>query len=297
MRKVLVSLSVFALLACPIAMMGQMAGDMDKMGGPPKVLQIIREESKPGKTIAHRQHEAAWTQAMIKADPKIPHMLTMSAVSGPDEDWFMMGFDGFAQLEKTNESYENNPTLAQVMAGYSAKETDFVSETRTILARYRPELSYQPNFPLGEYKYFSVLLVRYKLGSGPDDVAKIVAAAREKAHPDYHAIGYEVTSGMPVGTYIYFTPLKSMAAWDEPPNKEYGAALKEGGFYDAVGKTVQSVESRLYSFSPRMSYVPEDVANANPSFWHPKTLMTKASPAAKTAKPVGLKETKTEQKQ
>jgi hypothetical protein len=285
---------VLALLACPVAAMAQMSSDMHQMQGPPKILQIIREDNKPGKTMAHRQHEASWTQAMVKADPKVPYMLTISSVTGPDEDWFMMGFDSFAQFEKTNDSYEKNPALAKVMATYSAKETDFVSESRAIVARYRPEMSYQPDFQLGEYRYFGVLVVRYKLGSSAEDVTKAVMAAREKAHPDYHSIAYEVTSGMSPGTYIYFTPVKSLAFYDEPPNKAYQEALKESGFMDAVGKTVQFVDSRIFSFSPRMSYVAESVAKANPEFWHPKSEMAKAP--AKAATPAAKKETKTDKK-
>jgi hypothetical protein len=281
MRKILVW-AVFALLACPATVVAQKA----EMHGPPKILEIVREDSKPGKVIAHRKHEAAWTQAFIKAG--YPYSLTISSVTGPDQDWFLTGFDTYAQLEKLNDSFESSPAYRQIMETFSPKEAEFVSESRFIFAKYRPELSYKPDFNLGEYKYFNVLVVRFKIGSGPDEVGKIVAAAREKANPDYHAVAYEVTSGMPVGTYIYFTPIKSLAAWDEPPNKAYGDALKEGGFYDAVGKTVQSVEYRLFSFNPRLSYVSDEVAKANPSFWHPKAEMAKA-PAAK-------KEMKTEKK-
>ncbi|HEX9120591.1 MAG TPA: hypothetical protein VF840_08630 [Terriglobales bacterium] len=281
MRKILVW-AAFALLACPAIVVAQTA----EMHGPPRILEIVREDSKPGKAIAHRKHEAAWTQAFIKAG--YPYSLTISSVTGPDQDWFMTGFDTYAQLEKVNDSFETNPAYRQIMETFSPKEADFVSESRFIFARYRPELSYKPDFKLGEYKYFSVLVVRFKLGSGPDEVGKIVAAAREKANPDYHSIAYEVTSGMPVGTYIYFTPVKSLVAWDEPPNKAYGDALKEGGFYDAVGKTVQLAESRLFAFNPRLSYVSDNVAKANPSFWHPKMETAKA-PAAK-------KEMKTEKK-
>lgn len=282
MRKILVW-AVFALLACPATVVAQKA----EMHRPPKVLEIVREDSKPGKSIAHRKHEAAWAQAFIKAG--YPYNLTISSVTGPDQDWFMTGFDTYAQLEKVNDSFETNPVMREIMGTFSPKESEFVSESRFIFAKYRPELSYKADFNLGEYKYFNVLVVRFKIGSGPDEVGKIVAAAREKANPDYHSVAYEVTSGMPVGTYIYFTPVKSLAAWDEAPNPAYGAALKEGGFMDAVGKTVQLAESRLFAFNPRLSYVSDNVANANPSFWRPKSEMAKAPAKAK-------KETKTEKK-
>lgn len=289
MRRVLVLFAVIALLACP-AIVAAQAGEMQ---APPKILEIVRENSKPGKAIAHRKHEAAWTQAFAKAG--YPHMLTISSVTGPDEDWFMTGFETFAQMEKVNESLDTNPALQQAMTTFSPKETDFVSESRMVIARYRPELSYKTDFKLGEYKYFNVLIAHYKLGSSPEEVHKVVQAAREKANPDYHQLAYEVTSGMSPGTYIYFTPVKTLAAWDEPPNKAYGEALKEGGFSEAVGKTVQSVDSRLFAFNPKLSDVPESVAKANPEFWHPKAEMAKAL-SKKAATPAAKKENKTENK-
>jgi hypothetical protein len=150
-------------------------------------------------------------------------------------------------------------------------------------------LSYKPDFPLGEFKYFNVVSVRLKPGSDPEDIFKIVKAAREKAPPpaDYHQVVYEVTSGLPGPTYLHFVPMKTMAAWDAPPNREYSEALKAGGFSDSVAKNVQFYESRLFGFNPRLSYVPDNVAKADPAFWHPKTEMAKA-PAAK---PVAKKET------
>ena len=209
MRKILVW-AVFALLACPATVVAQKA----EMHGPPKVLEIIREDSKPGKVIAHRKHEAAWAQAFIKVG--YPYNLTISAVTGPDEDWFMTGFDNYAQLEKTNALFET-PKFEQIMETFSPKESEFVSESRIVFAKYRPELSYKPDFNLGEYKYFNTLVVRFKMGSGPDEVGKIVAAAREKANLDYHSVAYEVTSGMaglaPSGTKLVTTatsPSKSM---------------------------------------------------------------------------------------
>src|ERR1700687_1612213 len=133
MRKILVW-AVFALLACPATMVAQKA----EMQGPPKVLQIIREDSKPGKVIAHRKHEAAWAQAFIKAG--YPYNLTISSVTGPDQDWFMTGFDSHALLEKTNDLFET-PKFEQIMDTFSPKESEFVSESRTVFARYRPDLS------------------------------------------------------------------------------------------------------------------------------------------------------------
>jgi hypothetical protein len=258
--------------------------------GPPKVLDIIREESKPGKTMAHRKHEAAWTQAFIQAGG-FPYSLTISSVTGRDEDWFMTGFESFAALEKFNQSFESKPAYQKIMETYAPKESDFVSESRTITARYRPDLSYKPDFKLGEYKYFNVAQVRYKLGSDPAEIGKILNTAREKGNVEYHMVAYQVNSGMAVGTYIYFTPIKSLSEWDQPPNQAYNDALKEAKFDEAVGKAVMNVEFRLFAFNPKLSYMPESVTKLNPAFWNPKT-QTAKSPAAKATTPTAKKDAK-----
>lgn len=292
MRRILALIAAFAVLAPASVAVAQMH-DHDKNPGPPKILDIIREDSKPGKTMAHRKHEAAWTQAFIQAGG-FPYSLTISSVTGPDEDWFMTGFDSFAALEKFNDSFESKPAYQKIMETYAPKESDFVSESRTITARYRPELSYKPNFELGEYKYFNVAVVRYKLGFDPAEVGKILNAAREKGNVDYHVVAYQVNSGMSVGTYIYFTPIKSLSEWDQPPNQAYNDALKEAKFDDAVAKSVMNVEFRLFGFNPRLSYMPESVTKLNPEFWNPK--METAKAAAKATTPAAKKESKTEKK-
>ncbi|HVP43686.1 MAG TPA: hypothetical protein VMS96_09640 [Terriglobales bacterium] len=271
---------MFALLAPTLVVAQQQPAKT--MSGPPKVLQIVREEVKPGKGPAHQKHEAAWSQAFTKAG--YPHNLTISSVTGPSEDWFITGFGSFAEWEKLNKRMDE-PAFSNVMETFMPKESEYVSETRMITARYRPELSYRPDFKLGEYRYFSVALVRYKLGHSPDEVGKILAAAREKGNVDAHIVAYQVTSGAPVGSYLYFTALKNLDAWDQPPNQAYLDALKEGKFDEAVERSIQNVEFRLFGFNPRLSYVSEEVASADPAFWHPKAPASKTAAPAKAAPP------------
>lgn len=282
MRRVAVCV-VVGMMCALLAPMLVVAQQPDKsMSGPPKVLQIVREEVKPGKGPAHQQHEAAWSQAFTKAG--YPHSLTISSITGPSEDWFMTGFASFADWEKLNKKMDQ-PPFSTVMETFMPKESDFVSETRVITARYRPDLSYKPDFKLGEYRYFSVTLVRYKLGHSPDEVGKILAAAREKSNMDAHIVAYQVMSGAPVGSYFYFAALKNLDTWDQP-NQAYQDALKEAKFDEAVERSVQSAEFRLFGMNPRLSYVSEEVASSDPAFWHPKM------PAAKTAAPAAASKPK-----
>lgn len=292
MRRFPLFLTLFALLACTLAAVAQQTTQptTHDMSGPPKVLTIIREQVKPGKNFVHNQHEAAWTQAMVKANYGT-HILAVTSVTGPDEDWFLVGFNSYADLERDNENFEKNAALRNVMQEFMPKESDFVSEARTMTARYKPELSYQPDFKLGEFRYFSIGVLRMKIGHDIGDINKILEGARKKANLDSHIVAYQVDSGGYSGTYIFFSPLKSLAKWDEPPNAAYSEALKEANFMGAVDKDVISYEARLFSFNPKLSFVPEQVAAADPAFWHPKAEVA-AAPATHKAKPAAKKETK-----
>jgi hypothetical protein len=289
MRKFLCLLTVaaFCLSLFAISVVAQTDQATDKMQGPPKVLFLIREDVKPGKGIAHDQHEAAWTQAFVKAKYKTP-ILAMDSVTGPAEMWFGIGYPSFAALEKDNEQMEKDPAYRNISATFQPKESDFVSESHTITARYRPEYSYQPQFNLGEYHYFSVNIIRTRLGSDTAEFYKALNSAREKAGLDVHSIVFQVNSGMPAGTLIAFTPVKSLSSWDEPQNQAYDAALKEIGWSDLVAKHIMNVDMRLFAFNPRASSMPEDIAAADPAFWHPKPVMAKSEAAGKV-KPAAKK--------
>ena len=71
--------------------------------------------------------------------------------------------------------------------------------------------------------------------------------------------------------------------------------MKEGGWDDAVGKTVMNAEFRLFSFNPPLSRVPDEVASLDPEFWHPKAQMAKVP--GKQITPAAKKKEEKEQKQ
>jgi hypothetical protein len=263
----------------------------NSMQGPPKVLSIYREEVKPGKDLAHNQHEIAWTQALKKAKYQ-QTMLAMTSVTGPSEAWFLKGFDSFAGLEKDNQASEKDPALAAVSAAFVPKESEYLNEGRELTARYRPEISYKPNINVGEYRYFSIAIARFRLGENADDFYKALNGAREKAGLDTHMAVYQVSSGAAAGTYISFTPIKSMSEWDAPPNPALDAAYKEIGFGQLVGKYIMNVEFRLFSFSAPMSIPTQAMIAANPGFWSPKPAMANKAAASGDVMPAAKKETK-----
>ena len=124
-------------------------------GAPPALLQIEREEVRPGRSAAHAVNEAAWAAAYTKAQSPVT-WLGMTTVSGANEAWFLSRHDSFASLEKNQDSTDAAPALAAERDRLSAAEGDMLSRSSTILARYRPAVSYQAVVKLPEMRYMTV---------------------------------------------------------------------------------------------------------------------------------------------
>lgn len=271
MRKTTLLLLLFALVVPLLA--------QDKPNGPPKVLQIIREEVKPGKAFLHTAHETQWTRAMVNAKFDTP-LLALTSTSGENEAWFIAGYETFAAYEADADRMMKNASMRSIMESNTAKETDYVQDARVMLARYRPDLSYRPDFQVGEYRYFNVNTLRVRLGQDITEFYKTLNDARTQANLDDHFVVYQVMSGAPAGTYLAFRPIKSLAAFDAPPNTTVQDAMKNLG--ETASKVLMSVELRTFEFAPAMSSMPAEVVAANPSFWKPKMMAPKTMvPAAK----------------
>ena len=282
MRKTsVILLAVVSVLLC-------LAAVAQEPMGPPKVLSIIREEVKVGKGAAHEKWEAAWMQAEVRA--KYPtSYLAMTAATGANEAWYLFGFDSFAAWEKDAKLSETPPFMA-VSQHYGAGDAEYVSNTRNVVALYRPDLSYRANIKVGEMRYFAVRTVRVRPGHDNEyvEIRKLVNAARTKASVDDHNAVYQVVSGAPNGTYLVFTPRKSMAEADAPPNPAMADALGDDGrakLNDLVGKAILGSEDTLFAFSPKMSHPSADMIAADPAYWTPKPAAATKETAAGGKKP------------
>ncbi len=257
--------------------------------GPPKVLQIFREEVKPGKAPAHQKWEAGWPKAFAKANWPTNY-LAVTSVTGPGEAWFLTGYDSFVAWEKDRQNLDKNAALKAEDERLAQGDGEFLSASRSIVAVLREELSSKTKISLPKMRYFQVATFRVRPGHDSDfvDAAKIVLAAYEKANVERAWATYQVSSGMQGPTYMVFLPMKSM--------EEIDSALARGKvIQDAEGEEGQkkllkfasdgylSVESNIYAFEPKMSYPAKEFAGADPEFWSPKPAPAAKKPAAKPA--------------
>ena len=254
--------------------------------GPPKVLTIFREVLKPGKAgMVHEKAESAFVQAFAKANWPT-HYLAVTSLSGKPRALFFVGYDSFADWEKDNKATEKNATLAAALDRASMADGELLSEAQSLTFAYREDQSLRANVNIAHMRYFEISTFRIKPGHDKDweELAKLYKAAFEKI-PDARWATFEAMYGTPAGSFAVFTPMKSLAEVDTElmQGKQFEAAMGEEGMKkirELAAASIESVESNLFQFAPRMSYPPDEWVKADPDFWKPKA-----------AKPTGEKKT------
>lgn len=262
---------------------------------PPKVLVIAREVVKTGKSAPHQKWEAGWPHAFGKANWPV-HYLAAFAITGEARVLFMTGYESLAAWEEDTMNAGKNAALSAELSMLAEKDGEYITESKTAVFTYMPELSYQAELPLAGVRGFSIASIHVKPGHGKhfEEVRKLIRAAHEKAGLAEHYSVYQVRAGAPVGLYLIFIPIKSLAEGDQAEalhGKSYHDALGEDGQKAVMEFQQQGVESadvEFFAFSPKMSYLSKEWIDSDKDFWSPKPAMA--------MKPMAKKEMKEEKK-
>ncbi len=253
--------------------------------GVPKILQIVREEVKPGRGPAHEKLEAGWPAAFRKAGSTANYL----AMTMAGEAWYVTPWDSFAAAEKEQKAIDANATLTAELERLSAADGELLSKLSTMWAVHRSEMSYRTDWDTAQMRHFAVTTVRLNPGYGRDfsQVRKIVNEAHDKAKIDERWAVYEVVEGGQAGMFLIFAPVKSLAEWDgaeEAHGKAYQEALGDANrdrLRDFQREGVKGSETHLMSFSPKMSFLSKEFMEGDKDYWMPKP----AVPAAKKEAP------------
>lgn len=256
--------------------------------GPPKVLTIAREFVKPGKGGAmHEKSESAFVQAMTRA--KWPtHYFAASAMTGKPRVLFFTRYDSFEAWEKDNNDTEKNAALSAALDRAQAADGDLLSDYDNAVLVYNEEQSMNATVDIAHMRYFEISLYRVRPGHGHDweELVKLVKSGYEKI-PDMHWAMFEAMYGSEGRTYAVFVPMKSLKEVDEgfAKDKQFASALGEDGLKklaELESAAIQSSQTNLFHFSPKMSYPPDAWVKADPDFWKPKPM---AMPMKQQEKP------------
>ncbi len=259
-----------------------------EMPGPPKVLVIQREFLKPGRAgSVHEKSESAFVRAMTAA--KWPtHYFGMESLSGRSRALFLMGYPSFAAWEKDNLAEQKNATLSAALDRAAMADGDLLTEFDQGVFVYREELSLRANVDIAHMRYFDISMFKVRPGHEKewDDLVKMYKEGFEKALPDAKWAVFESAYGNDNGgLFIVINPMKSLAEVDQ-------SFADQKKFIDSMGEEkmkklnemsascIESEQSNLFQFNPKMSYPMDEWIKADPDFWKPKVA---AAPAAKPA--------------
>ena len=246
---------------------------------PPKVLRIVRQVIKPGKTAAQEKIASAAVRAMSRT--KYPaNLLALSSLSGDDEVWTLESHDSFVSVENADAFVEKTPALKWSLGQYEAQAGESIAQVRRLLAIYRPDLSYhgaQLAQDLPKMRYVSVVIVRLHPSRDSDfsEAVRVVTAAYEKINSDQPLVVYQVVSGESGPAYLFLSPMASLKTMDDAPLR--GKAIREAVGDENAGKMLKvsaevtaGTETFLFTLNPRLSYVSREFASVDPDFWTPK---------------------------
>src|SRR4051812_41217187 len=254
------------------------AAAQEMQPGPPKVLVIQREMLKPGRAgNTHIKTESAFVQAMTAA--KWPtHYFAAESQSGVSRALFFIGYPSFAAWEKDNADQAKNATLTAAFDRASLADGEQLSEFSTGVYVYREEMSLRANqTDIAHMRYFEIS--RFKVRPGHEkecsDLVKPYKEGYDKATPDTGWAVFESMYGdQNGGLYLEFNPMKSLAEADKSfgDSKKFEAALGPDGMKklsELAAACIESSQTNLFQFNPKMSYPMEEWIKADPGFWKP----------------------------
>jgi hypothetical protein len=253
----------------------------------PKVLQITREYTKPGKGgMAHDKVESTFAQAMARA--KWPtHYIGMTSLSGKQRALFLSLYDSYEAMEKDNLSMMKNAALSAELERDSVADGELLDSMDQGIFNFREEMSLRSMTDLAHQRYLEISSYQVREGHMPEweEIVKMVKAAYEKGVPSSHWAMYEQAYGGDGGTFLVLSSRRTLAELDAGPmeDKQFAAAMGEDGmkkFRELIASAVEHSQYQLFSFNPKMSYVDDSWIKEDPDFWKPKPA---SAPAAKAA--------------
>ena len=261
------------LVSCP-----GVAAAQDGAGAgmpPPKVLIIQREVLKPGRAgNTHLKTESAFVQAMTAAKWQT-HYFGAESLSGVSRALFFIGYPSFAAWEKDNADMAKNTTLTAAFDRATLLDGEQLSDYSSGAFVFNEEGSLRASIDIAHMRYFEISQFRVKAGHEKDwsDLVKMYKSTYEKAVPDAKWAIFDSMYGVENGgLHLVFVPMRSLSEVDASmaDGKKFEAALGADGMKklsELTAACIESSQTNLFQFNPKMSYPPDEWVKADPGFW------------------------------
>lgn len=263
----------FILPLLLLAALGDVAAAQGMPTSQPGRLTITIEELKVGMDADHEANESGWPAAFAKANSPF-YYLALESMTGTPEVWFVAPYESWAAEERSMKESEENPALAAELKRLWRADGQYLNSTRTVQAVGRPDLSHGQFPDLAFVRYYEITTFRVRPGHEQsfENAARVYLENTKRLAPNASYRMYQVTAGMPGGTYLVFGAAKSYAEFDQQLAE--GMAMWEKVSPKDMSTMEQmmvngaiSVTTHRYRVSPTMSYVSADSKAKDRAFW------------------------------
>jgi hypothetical protein len=288
------SLSFFLLLsACVGTMQAQDKGADPGKGEPPKFLNMVHQELKPGKAGAYDEMETSI--ARIYSRENIPvYWVALESITGPPEVLYLNLYDSSEEMAKAMEALNAglaaHPELVQMQDRLLQENT---SNGTTVLGVRRDDMGYRANTI--DFSKMRALRMSTVFGHPGYERAFMetewsLSEASQKVHAQSAWAVYEVVGGLPEPAFVIVTPMQSLREIDEIFETSESLKKTEGGALQQHLQELARVafgtsDTRLFSVGQRLSHVSKKFAAGDADFWAPAPASAPATGAARTDKP------------
>lgn len=237
---------------------------------PPAVLQVNREFLRIGHHADVLEIERQSVQG--QAELKSPHSyLALTSMSGPDELWWLHGFDSYAGIDQEWAKVRAVPGLMEQWSRTPKLKSDMVSGSGEMFAHFRDDLSYGGGLTGNRTRYLIITTVTVAPGHGGDfaELRRQIRAGHERARAADNLAVYHVDSGMPDGTYLMFTFAASL---DEAGTvMQYRSRSQERAANEPLAvltaKSIQQSQTVVFAVNPEISFPAGEWIQSDPEFW------------------------------
>lgn len=265
---------VWVLAVLVVCSMGAVAGDSSNTAGNvPKLIRLSKFEIKMGKTEEFASLNRQVRQALNAGNANY-HYVAATPLTGDSGLVEFFGFyDNYGQIEEAMKSFTQSTGALMKTTEFSRGASDAVHGIHGIVAKFRPDLSYNPQkLDLANATSWELSFVRLKPGYARDfeDLEKQSIELHQKGNIDEHWVVYQVEYGAQAPSFIFLRALKSLvdldvdlkaahdAVFTEAVRRQFIRAFKEGGDFEQ--RTILMVR-------PDLSRPPQTLVAANPTFW------------------------------
>ena len=306
MKFRVLSFCVFVLFIANIpCLFAQTADSQNLAASPPKFLNFVHEELKPGSASAYGTLETSIVRSYNAAHANV-YWLCLQAITGHSEILYLNFFNSFEEYENIfatfGEALAAHPELIQMQARLQQEN---VSREKTVIGVRRDDVGYRVNaIDFSKMHRLRIHEFRVRLGHESEFVefAKMASAAYEKTNSDIPWVVYQVDSGQTGPTFLVLLPMRSLNDWDNTiaGSRALAEALEEigGDRLRQIGlDAISSTENHVFIVSPEMSHMWKEFAAGDPDFWTPKpAAATKSRAETIGARDPGKSADKTEKK-